>query len=117
MSQMSTGWRLFTLSFVALFLELLLIRWAPSVVRLVAYYANLLLISSFLGLGWGALACRRGRALAGWFPWLLAGNLGFLLVCRSVTLPGDASEMRFYAGASHLERFPFYWGSCVGSPG
>ena len=102
MSRMSPGWRLFTLSFVALFLELLLIRWAPSVVRLVAYYANLLLISSFLGLGWGALACRRGRALAGWFPWLLAGNLGFLLVCRSATLPGDGSEMRFFAGVAHL---------------
>ena len=45
--------RLFAMSFIALFLELLLIRWAPSVVRLVAYYANLLLVSSFLGLGLG----------------------------------------------------------------
>ncbi len=102
MSRLPVGWRLFTLSFVALFLELLLIRWAPSVVRQVAYYANLLLISSFLGLGWGALACRRGRDLAGWFPWLLAGDLGLLLVCRSATLPGDGAEMRFFAGAGRL---------------
>ena len=30
------GWKLFALSFAALFLELMLIRWVPSVVRLVA---------------------------------------------------------------------------------
>ncbi len=44
------GLELFCLSFLALFLELMVIRWAPAVVRLIAYYANLILISSFLGL-------------------------------------------------------------------
>ncbi|WP_435020865.1 hypothetical protein TA3x_002064 [Tundrisphaera sp. TA3] len=102
MGRLSAGWRLFTFSFVALFLELLLIRWAPSVVRLVAYYANLLLISSFLGLGWGALAGARGRKLFGWFSWLLAADIGFLLLCRSVALPGSGAEMRFYAGGGRL---------------
>src|ERR1700747_135353 len=47
------GLELFCLSFVALFLELMVIRWEPAVVRLIAYYANLILISSFLGLGVG----------------------------------------------------------------
>ena len=41
------GLELFCLSFLALFLELMVIRWAPAVVRLIAYYANLILISSF----------------------------------------------------------------------
>jgi len=36
------GLELFCLSFLALFLELMAIRWAPEVVRLVAYYANLM---------------------------------------------------------------------------
>jgi hypothetical protein len=45
------GLELFCLSFLALFLELMVIRWSPAVVRLIAYYANLMLISSFLGLG------------------------------------------------------------------
>ena len=49
------GLELFCLSFLALFLELMVIRWAPAVVRLIAYYANLILISSFLGLGVGAI--------------------------------------------------------------
>ena len=45
---------MFALSFTALFLEMMVIRWVPSVVHLVAYYANLMLLSSFLGLGAGA---------------------------------------------------------------
>ena len=49
-------WQMFALSFTALFLELMVIRWVPSVVRLVAYYANLMLLSSFLGLGVGVMA-------------------------------------------------------------
>ena len=42
------GASLFALSFLALFLELMFIRWVPAVVSIVAYYANLMLISSFL---------------------------------------------------------------------
>ena len=64
--------RLFAISFLALFLELMLIRWVPAVAKIVAYYANLMLISSFLGLGMGALVARRGGRLFRWFPLLLA---------------------------------------------
>ena len=52
-------WQMFILSFTALFHELMVIRWVPSVVGLVAYYANLMLLSSFLGLGVGALTADR----------------------------------------------------------
>jgi hypothetical protein len=45
--------QLFCRSFVGLFLEMMLVR-VPPVVHLVAYYANLMLLSSFLGLGVGA---------------------------------------------------------------
>lgn len=92
--------RLFAFSFIALFLELLLIRWAPSVVRLVAYYANLLLVSSFLGLGLGALTSTRRWNLFRWFPLLVAGNVGILLLCRTATLPDSGSEIRFFAVGS-----------------
>ena len=37
--------RLFAVSFLALFLELMLIRWVPAVAQIVAYYANLMLIN------------------------------------------------------------------------
>ncbi|HET9766353.1 MAG TPA: hypothetical protein VFS60_05875 [Thermoanaerobaculia bacterium] len=93
------------LSFTALFLELMVIRWVPAVVRIVSYYANLMLISSFLGLGIGALLARHRRDL---FPWLTLGLLGdvlLLLACRSVLLPGSDVELRFAAGGSNLPAY------------
>jgi hypothetical protein len=94
------GLELFAFSFVALFLELMAIRWAPAVVRLVAYYANLMLISSFLGLGIGAMLGRQRRQLLLWFPVLLAIDVGFLLFAQYITLPGTTTEHRFYVEAS-----------------
>jgi hypothetical protein len=44
---------LFAISFISLFLELLLIRWIGSEIRIFAYFRNLVLISCFLGLGIG----------------------------------------------------------------
>jgi hypothetical protein len=93
-------WQMFILSFTALFLELMVIRWVPSVVRLVAYYANLMLLSSFLGLGVGAVASGRKWRLFAWFPLLLAAEIGSLLLCRHLVLGTSISEMRF--GATNL---------------
>ncbi|MFZ0806383.1 MAG: hypothetical protein WAN03_09380 [Candidatus Sulfotelmatobacter sp.] len=101
-SGLRRGLELFCLSFVALFLELMVIRWAPAVVRLVAYYANLMLISSFLGLGAGAVLGKTRRSLFGWLPALLLINVGFLLIAHSVTLPSSAAESRFYASVPRL---------------
>jgi len=44
---------LFWISFLSLFLELLLIRWVGTEIRIFAYFRNLVLISCFLGLGIG----------------------------------------------------------------
>src|SRR5882724_12891941 len=78
--------RLFALSFLSLFLELTIIRWVPGSVRLVAYYANLMLISSFLGIGLGAMLAERDRKLVRWFPALLAIDVIFLAVARHALL-------------------------------
>ena len=97
--------RLFALSFVALFLELMLIRWVPAVAKVVAYYANLMLISSFLGLGIGALISRREWRLFRWFPLLLALTVGFLLLSQNVLLPGSAVELRFFSNMPGLANY------------
>ncbi len=65
------AWGLFLASFIALFLKLLLIRWVPSIVRVVGYYGNLMLLSSFLGLGCGVLLSHRRLELQKWFAPLL----------------------------------------------
>src|SRR5207302_6413556 len=85
---LALGLRLFALSFVSLFLEMMVIRWAPSVVRLIAYYANLMLISSFLGLGIGAMLADSKRD---WFRWsapLLSVEVAVLLLFHNLALAG-----------------------------
>jgi SAM-dependent methyltransferase len=96
---------LFSLSFVALFLELMVIRWEPAVVRLIAYYANLILISSFLGLGVGAIVGKKSRSYFGWLPALLLINVTWLLIAHFITLPTTASESRFYTPNPQLMRY------------
>ena len=81
MSDGGAGCELFCLSFLALFLELMVIRWAPAVVRLIAYYANLMLISSFLGLGMGAIVGKTRKSLFGWLPALLLINVAMAVDC------------------------------------
>ncbi len=103
-------WQMFILSFTALFLELMVIRWVPSVVRLVAYYANLMLLSSFLGLGVGAIASGRKWRLFGWFPVLLAVYIGALLLCRQLVLGSSGSEMRFGAMDLQLTNYAILFG-------
>jgi hypothetical protein len=103
-ARVSFQWQMFILSFTALFLELMVIRWVPSVVRLVAYYANLMLLSSFLGLGIGAIASGRKWRLFNWFPLLLAVNIGALLLSRELVL-GASGEMRFGAADVKLTNY------------
>lgn len=55
---------LFIASFVALFVELLVIRYTGSQIRVLAYFKNIPLIASFLGLGLGLCLGRGGTRSA-----------------------------------------------------
>lgn len=61
----SLSWRLFLLSFLILFLEVVLIRWVSTEIRVFAYIKNLPLLASFLGIGVGSLLAGR-RSLLAW---------------------------------------------------
>ncbi|MBL8798575.1 MAG: hypothetical protein JNM56_32060 [Planctomycetia bacterium] len=54
---------LFLISVLGLFLELLLIRWIGTEIRIFAYLQNTILVVCFLGLGMGCLTCREPVAL------------------------------------------------------
>lgn len=87
--------QMFALSFTALFLELMVIRWVPSLVPFIAYYANLMLLSSFLGLGVGAMATNLKKSLFNLFPYFLVAGIVTLVLCRNVQLGGTTGEARF----------------------
>jgi len=53
------SWRIFLVSVAALYLELVLIRWAGTEVRVFAYVQNLVLVTCFLGFGVGCLRSKQ----------------------------------------------------------
>jgi SAM-dependent methyltransferase len=96
------GAGLFLASFLSLFLELLLIRWVPSLIRIVAYYGNLMLISSFLGLGCGVLLARRRLGLYKWFAPLFFLLILFVMAVRGVQFRQGPEELRFLFEAAAI---------------
>ena len=51
--------QLVLVSFLGLFLEMLMIRWVSSEIRIFAYFKNFVLVACFLGFGLGCYLCRR----------------------------------------------------------
>jgi SAM-dependent methyltransferase len=51
--------KLALVSFLSLFLEMLMIRWISSEIRVFAYLKNFVLVACFLGFGLGCYLCRR----------------------------------------------------------
>ncbi|HTT32142.1 MAG TPA: methyltransferase domain-containing protein [Methylomirabilota bacterium] len=54
-------WPLFLVSFASLYLEILLIRWIGTEIRVFAYFQNLALIACFLGFGLGCYQSARRK--------------------------------------------------------
>lgn len=79
----SSRFELVLISFVALFLELAIIRWLSTEIRIFAYFKNLPLMAAFLGFGIGFFSYRKADTLFyRWFPRLIA-----LLVCVIALAP------------------------------
>jgi len=73
---------LILVSVAGLFLELLMIRWISSEVRIFAYFKNFVLIACYLGFGLGCALCRRRINL-------LATLAPVMLLAMFVTLPWE----------------------------
>lgn len=70
--------RLILLSFVMLFVELALIRWAGSNVIYLSYFSNFVLLGSFLGIGLGFLRGERRPDLWPYAPIALGALIAFV---------------------------------------
>jgi spermidine synthase len=81
-------------SILGLFLELLMIRWVSSEIRMFAYFKNFVLIACFLGFGLGCYLCRRRINI-----FMMA--LPLLTIVLLITLPWAA----FREMVGHLPSF------------
>ncbi len=91
-SQLKKALPLFVISFEILFLEVLLIRYLPSNVRVLAYFTNTVLIAAFLGLGLGCLLHKYGRNLIELTIPLLLVTLGLNKFFSQVRVSGGAED-------------------------
>jgi hypothetical protein len=66
-------------SFLMLFVELVAIRWSGAWVVHLSYFANFVLLGSFLGIGIGFLRAHKGPDLFAWSPPVIALFLGLVL--------------------------------------
>src|SRR5207247_9038997 len=71
--------QLFLASFLMLFVELVLIRWAGAYVVYLSYFANFILLGSFLGIGLGFLRVHKEPDLFRWAPFLLLLFVGAVI--------------------------------------
>ena len=88
---------LLLVSFLGLFMEMLLIRWVSSEIRIFAYFKNFVLISCFLGFGLGCTLCRRKVNL-------LATLLPLVVITTLIQLPwqgmrGLMQSLSLYLGS------------------
>jgi spermidine synthase len=83
LSSESSYQNLLVISFLGLFLELALIRWVSSEIRVFAYFKNFVLIACFLGFGLGGWLCRRPVNL-------LAALIPLLTIAVLIKFPSQA---------------------------
>lgn len=82
---------LFLISTLALYLEVMLIRWLPSTVQIVAYFTNVILLTAFLGLGLGCLRARTAPDLLPYFPLSLLALTGTAVGCSGRPISAQIS--------------------------
>lgn len=104
-----SGLQMLLATFAILDLELALIRWVGTQIRIAAYFANLVLIGAFLGMGLGVAL---GRRRPEWFRHVFVA-LAVLVGILSLAEPCGFSDMRFPDPAISLwggEKSAAYWG-------
>src|SRR5579884_3746751 len=87
--------RLVLLSFLMLFVELVLIRWLGSNILYLSYFSNFVLLGSFLGIGLGFLRAKSEPNLFPWASVLLAVLVAFVEVFPVQINRGSAQIIYF----------------------
>ena len=102
---MRDSWRLFLMSFLMLFVELVLIRWTAASVVYLAYFSNFVLLASFLGIGVGFLRVGAKTDRSGRAPAALAG---FVLFVTLFPVSVSQSQGRHFSGLFGMFALPIW---------
>ena len=92
--------RVFSVSFLVLFLEIALIRWLPSNIRLLSFFSNFILLASFLGIGLGCLLADIRARLFAWFPIVLLAIVAGAAWFRLEVSVASTGAIYFSSGTS-----------------
>ena len=95
---------IFLASFLVLFLEVALIRWMPSYIRLLSFFSNFILLASFLGIGVGCLLASSRRRLFYLFPVLQLLVIGAVLAGRLEIAVPSSTSIYFSSGTDDAVR-------------
>src|ERR687886_807136 len=102
-----SGARLVLASFLMLFVELALIRWAGSNIVYLSYFSNFVLLGSFLGIGLGFLRAGAKRDVSRWAPVALAALVAFVLVFP-VHVDKTGSELIYFGKRPKTSGLPIW---------
>jgi SAM-dependent methyltransferase len=91
---------LFLASFLMLFVELVLIRWAGAYVVYLSYFTNFVLLGSFLGIGIGFLRAHKQPDLFRWSPIALALFIA-LLRAFPTTINRTGGDLVYFGVQQH----------------
>ncbi|MFH1428128.1 MAG: hypothetical protein ABIH39_00110 [Candidatus Margulisiibacteriota bacterium] len=98
---------LFLISFIVLFLELFSIRFLSSTIFIVGFFTNLILVSSFLGLGVGMFWADR-KPLINYFPLVLLTYFLFAFVFERVAFTAPLGTGEIFHDY-YVKGVPFYF--------
>ncbi len=107
LSLKSDAFKMFLLSFLILFFELVCIRWLSSYILYLGYFTNFVLLGSLLGIGAGALLADNSRRLIKWLPGLLFGFLAAILFLRADVNP-QFEDLIFFTDQGGTVQVPAY---------
>ncbi len=97
--------RLVLFSFLMLFVELALIRWAGSNVLYLSFFSNFVLLGAFLGIGLGFLRAKATRDLSVYAPVALGGLVVFI-AAFPVSVISTGSELLFFGSELRPDGLP-----------
>lgn len=103
----SEALKIFLISFLILFFELVCIRWLSSYILYLGYFTNFVLLGSLLGIGAGALLATQSTQLIKWLPSLLFVFLSVILFVRAEINPEFEDFIYFTSGSATVQLPPY----------